>query len=60
MLEHTNKPEWLHIQLDVEEIRQLKFLLNRATNCLEPEKWPPIAKPLEEAVDNFIRKHDAV
>jgi hypothetical protein len=44
----------LHIQMNHEEAVQLLWLINRAVNSLQPEKWPMVTYPILKAVEAFI------
>ena len=48
----------LHFELTLDEAKELRKLLNRALNCLEPDKWSKFDKDLETAVESFIKKHE--
>lgn len=47
----------LNIALEHSEVKDLKFLLDRALNCLEPKSWPPLAKPLEKAINEYLERN---
>jgi len=46
----------LHIVMEHREVLELQVLLNRALNCLEPNKWTPFAKELEQHVTQYLDK----
>lgn len=46
----------LHIVLDCREATELLWLLNRAVNSLQPEKWPALTQPLIDNLENYLVK----
>ncbi len=46
----------LHIELEESEAEQLLWLISRALNSLQPEKWPALAEPLLNYLETFIQK----
>ena len=53
--EATRTPSVLCFNLSREEARQALWLLNRALNTLEPNDWPPLAKPYLAALEEFLK-----
>jgi hypothetical protein len=46
----------LHLQLDYEEATQLLWLMNRAVNSLQPEKWPALTQQLLDHLEKYIER----
>ena len=47
----------LCLALTLGEAKELQYIFDRGTNTLDPQKWSPFMKQLEQAVSNFITKH---
>lgn len=56
MIEHRNIPTAFHIQLDAAEVIELLWLMNRAVNSLQPEKWPTITQTLINHLEKYVER----
>lgn len=44
----------LHFKMDKQEATELLWLLNRALNSLQPEKWPASAQELLNHLEKYV------